>query len=167
MSHDRDLHSRFNELVGELDYPMFIATARSETGEPAGCLVGFATQCSIDPCRFLACISKANRTYRQARAAELVAVHIVPASASALAELFGGQTGDDVDKFAHCEWREGRGGVPILAGCRNWFVGAVLDRVDLGDHVGFLLDPVEVERRVAEPTLSFHRARHIDPGHEA
>ena len=167
MSHDHDPHSRFNDLVGELDYPMFIATARSETGEPEGCLVGFATQCSIDPCRFLVCISKANRTYRAARAAELVAVHFVPAAAGTLAELFGGETGDDVDKFTHCEWREGPSGVPILADCRNWFAGAVLDRMDLGDHVGFLLDPVEVELQLPQRELTFRRVRRIDPGHEA
>ena len=53
MSPDHDPHGRFNDLVGGLDYPMFIATARSERGERAGCLVGFATQCSIDPSRFL------------------------------------------------------------------------------------------------------------------
>ncbi len=167
MSPDHDPHERFNDLVGELDYPMFIATARSETGERAGCLVGFATQCSIAPCRFLVCISKANRTHRVAGTAELVAVHFVPASAGALAELFGGETGDDVDKFARCEWRAGPSGVPILAGCPNWFVGAVLERVDLGDHVGFLLDPVEVERQPPQPELTFRSVRHIDPGHEA
>ena len=167
MSHDHDPHERFNDLVGDLDYPMFIATAHSDTGERAGCLVGFATQCSIDPSRFLVCISKANRTYRVARSAAVMGVHLVPASGTALAELFGGQTGDDIDKFAHCEWREGAGRVPILLDCRNWFVGAVLDRLDLGDHVGFLLDPLEVERQVPQADLTFHRARRIDPGHEA
>ena len=35
-----------------LDYPMYVATVR--VGEHrAGCLVGFATQASIDPPRFL------------------------------------------------------------------------------------------------------------------
>lgn len=167
MSADCDPHNRFNDLVGDLDYPMLIVTARSETGERAGCLVGFATQCSLDPCRFIVCISKANRTYRVARTAELVGVHFVPSSATALADLFGGQTGDDIDKFARCEWCEGRSGVPILADCRNWFVGAILDRLDLGDHVGLLLDPVDVGLQVLQPTLTFHRARRIDPGHEA
>src|ERR687884_2146451 len=81
----------FNALVGDLEYPMFIVTARAE-GEPLGCLVGFATQTSIDPPRFAVCLSHANRTYRRGRDAELLAVHCVPAQAGALAELFGGQT---------------------------------------------------------------------------
>lgn len=38
--------------MAELDYPMLIVTTRSG-GELDGCLVGFSTQCSIDPARFL------------------------------------------------------------------------------------------------------------------
>ena len=156
----------FHDLVGELDYPMFVVTTRGGS-ELAGCLVGFATQCSIEPPRFLVCLSEKNRTCRVARAAGLLAVHFVPSSGQALAELFGGATGDEVDKFAHCEWREGRGGVPILDQCDNWFVGAILARHDLGDHVGFLLDPVDAARGTPLDEFTFHRARRIDPGHEA
>ena len=112
----------FDALMGELDYPMFIVTV-AHGGERSGCLVGFATQCSIDPPRFLVCLSKANHTYRVARHAELLAVHFVPADAEPLAELFGGETGDRVDKFARCEWHPGPGGVPLLADCPNRFVG--------------------------------------------
>jgi flavin reductase (DIM6/NTAB) family NADH-FMN oxidoreductase RutF len=156
----------FEELVGGLDYPMFIATTRSG-GEMAGCLVGFATQCSIDPPRFLVCLSEKNRTCRLARAADALAVHFVPSSAQELAELFGGETGDEVDKFACCEWREGPRGLPILAGCDNWFAGAILARHDLGDHVGFLLEPIAANAGIPFEEFTFHRARRIEPGHDA
>lgn len=156
----------FDELVGRLDYPMFIATTRAE-GEMAGCLVGFATQCSIDPARFLVCLSEKNRTCRLARRAEALAVHFVPSSAPRLAELFGGESGDEVDKFARCGWHEGRGGLPILDECDNWFVGSILARHDLGDHVGFLLEPVEAQRGTPFDELTFQRARRIEPGHDA
>lgn len=165
MTKERDGPGAFDELVAGLDYPMFIATTRSGD-ELAGCLVGFATQCSIDPPRFLVCLSEKNRTCRVARAAETVAVHFVPSSAPQLAELFGGETGDEVEKFAHCEWHEGREGLPILTECDNWFVGAILERHDLGDHVGFLLDPVEAQAGTPFDEFTFHRARRIEPGHE-
>ena len=166
MADERRASDAFDHLVGELDYPMFIATTRA-ADERAGCLLGFATQCSIDPPRFLVCLSEKNRTCRVAREAELLAVHLVPSSAQALAELFGGATGDEVDKFARCDWQEGRGGVPILDECDNWFVARVLARHDLGDHVGFLLDPVEAASGTPLDEFSFHRARRIEPGHEA
>jgi flavin reductase (DIM6/NTAB) family NADH-FMN oxidoreductase RutF len=66
--------STFNSLVGDLDHPMFIVTACAE-GERCGCLVGFATQASIDPSRFLVCLSHENRTYRVGRDTELLGVH--------------------------------------------------------------------------------------------
>jgi flavin reductase (DIM6/NTAB) family NADH-FMN oxidoreductase RutF len=158
-----DLRATFNAIVGGLDYPMFIVTARAGD-EPLGCLVGFATQASIDPPRFLVCLSHTNRTYRRARNAELLGVHCVPAGADELAELFGGQTGDEVDKFARVAWHDGPDGVPILDACENRFVGRVLRRVDAGDHDAYLLEPVTAHRG-AQGEFSFHRAKHIAPGH--
>ena len=156
----------FNALVGELDYPMFIVTAGGEGG-PAGCLVGFATQASIDPPRFLVCISKRNHTFAPARDAEVLAVHAVPADADDLAELFGSQTGDEVDKFARTPWRPGPGGAPVLERCANWFAGRVVERLDTGDHVGFLLEPVAAEKGASKREFPFHRAKRMEPGHEA
>lgn len=161
-----DAAATFNSLVGGLEYPMFIVTACAG-GEPLGCLVGFATQTSIDPARFLACISDKNRTCRVAHDATTFAVHLVPADRGDLAELFGGETGDEVDKFDRCAWHEGPGGVPILDECPNWFVGRVLWRADAGDHDAFLLEPVAAERGSGEDEFTFHRAKRIDPGHEA
>jgi flavin reductase (DIM6/NTAB) family NADH-FMN oxidoreductase RutF len=156
----------FQRLVAQLDYPMFIATVAAD-GERAGCLIGFATQCSIDPPRFLAGISDKNRTYRVAQAADSMALHLVPEHATELAELFGGETGDEVDKFARCDWRPGPGGVPLLDGCPNRFVGRILERVDFGDHVGHVLQPFHADEDAAGGQLGFHRAKRIEPGHEA
>ncbi len=146
-------------MLDELDYPMFIATVPGD-----GCLVGFATQCSIDPLRFLACISNKNKTYRLGRDASHMAVHVVPDGRTDLAELFGGETADDVDKLARCEWSEGPGGVPLLEGCPH-LVGRIADRLALGDHVGFVIDVIESEGSAR--AMTFQQARRIEPGHEA
>ena len=156
----------FQRLVAQLDYPMFIATVAAD-GERAGCLIGFATQCSIHPPRFLAGISDKNRTYRVAEHAESMAIHLVPEDATELAELFGGETGDDLDKFERCDWRPGPDGVPLLDGCPNRFVGRILERVDFGDHVGLVLEPFFAEEDERSGQLGFHRAKRIEPGHEA
>lgn len=146
-------------MFDELDYPMFIATVPGD-----GCLIGFATQCSIDPPRFLACLSNKNRTYRLARDAGHMAVHVVPDGRMDLAELFGGETGDEVDKLERCEWEEGPGGVPLIAGC-PYLVGRILRSFEVGDHAAFELDVLAVEGS-ARP-LTFQQAKRIDPGHEA
>ena len=161
-----DAAATFHALVGELEYPMFIVTARAGA-EPLGCLVGFATQASIDPPRFAVCLSHNNRTFRRGREAELLGVHCVPADAEALAALFGGETGDDVDKFARCAWHDGPDGVPILDDCPSWFVGRVVWRADAGDHDAFLLEPVVAEAGADQDEFTFHRAKRIEAGHEA
>jgi flavin reductase (DIM6/NTAB) family NADH-FMN oxidoreductase RutF len=156
----------FNALVADLDFPMFIVTAAAGE-ERGGCLVGFATQCSIDPPRFLVCISEKNRTLRVAGNAEALGVHFVPEDATDVVELFGSRTGDEVDKFALAAWRPGPYGVPLLERCQNRFVGRVLNRIDGGDHIAFVLEPVFAERGHPVAPFPFHRAQRIEPGHEA
>jgi flavin reductase (DIM6/NTAB) family NADH-FMN oxidoreductase RutF len=159
-------HEAFESLVGELDYPMFIVTA-ARGGDRDGCLVAFATQCSINPARFLVCISDKNRTFRIAEETDTLVVHVVPEDAGELVEIFGGETGDEVDKLSEVEWREGPDGAPVLARCPNWFAGCVLDRVKLGDHVGYLLEPVAGEHGVdGMVAFPFSRAKHVQAGHE-
>jgi flavin reductase (DIM6/NTAB) family NADH-FMN oxidoreductase RutF len=155
-----------HRLVSGIDYPMFIVTVAAD-GRRAGCLVGFTTQCSIDPPRFLVCISVANHTFGVARAARVMVMHLVPDDAAGLAELFGSRTGDEVDKFARCEWTPGPEGTPVLAGCPNWFAGRLLRRVPAGDHWAFLLDPFAAESGPDVDAFTFHRARRMEPGHPA
>jgi flavin reductase (DIM6/NTAB) family NADH-FMN oxidoreductase RutF len=156
----------FHALVGDLDYPMYIVTA-ADGERRDGCLVGFATQTSVSPPRFLVCLSSRNLTYEIACRTEVLGVHLVPHDAGDLARLFGSQSGHDVDKLERCEWRPGPGGVPILAECENWFAGRVLERVPAGDHDAFLLEPVAGQYGTAEDEFTFHRAKRIEPGHEA
>jgi flavin reductase (DIM6/NTAB) family NADH-FMN oxidoreductase RutF len=148
------------------DYPLYIVTVAAG-GERSGCLVGFATQCSIDPLRFLVCLSDKNHTFRVARQADVLGVHLVPEGAAALAELFGSQTGDEVDKFERCSWRTGPGGAPILDDCGNWFAGRILERIPAGDHWAFLLDPVQDADDPGERAFMFRDAQWIESGHEA
>jgi len=151
--------------MGSLDYPVFIVTTTA-AGERDGCVVGFATQTSIHPARFLACLSRANRTYRLAREATALVVHAVPRDRVDLAELFGGKTGDEVDKLARCDWHVGPLGLPILDGCPSRVVGTILSRHDLGDHEGLLVDPIEARYEPGE-LLYFQDVKHLEPGHPA
>ncbi len=156
----------FDELAGEIEYSMLIVTTAAD-GHQAGCLVGFATQCSIDPPRFLVCISEKNRTLRIAERSDALLVHFVPANAEALVELFGSETGDEVDKFARCRWHAGPRDLPVLDDCPRWVAGEILERLALGDHRGFVIVPFAAEREETAEPFSFHRAKHLEPGHPA
>lgn len=143
---------------------MYVVTTAVD-GERSGCLIGFATQCSIHPPRFLACLSNKNHTLPVARRAKVLAVHVVEENAKEMAELFGGETGDTVDKFSGVRWRDVHG-VPVLDACERWFTGRVLRQIDFGDHVGFLLQPLDVEGEAPAPQLTVQQARDIEPGHK-
>jgi flavin reductase (DIM6/NTAB) family NADH-FMN oxidoreductase RutF len=141
----------FEKLVSLLDYPMFVVTTRVDD-QSAGCLVGFTS----------------HHTFRVAEGATYLAVHLIERRHSELARLFGGETGDEVDKFARCAWRSGPNEMPILDGAPGWFVGEVLSRYDLGDHVGFLLEPVDGSAPDKfDQLVTFSDVRDLDPGHDA
>jgi flavin reductase (DIM6/NTAB) family NADH-FMN oxidoreductase RutF len=135
------------------------------SGERDGCLIGFATQCSIHPPRFIACISKENRTFDAVQAAEAIVVHFLGQAQRELAELFGGETGDEVDKFERCAWSDGPFGIPVLEDAPGWFAGRICERLDAGDHVALLLDLVEAQDRGGPLDLGFQDAKGIHPGH--
>jgi flavin reductase (DIM6/NTAB) family NADH-FMN oxidoreductase RutF len=156
----------FTEITGDLNYPMLIVTTGAG-GEHAGCLVGFATQCSIAPGRFLVCLSDKNLTFRVAQRSDALAVHFVPARAPHLAELFGSHTGDETDKFDRCRWHAGPRDLPILDECARWFAGAILERRPLGDHWGYVLEPFAVHDSGTDPLLTFSQVKHLEPGHRA
>ena len=158
--------AEFDGLMRSLGGRAMIVTVR-HGDTTAGCVMGFGTQVSIDPPRFLACLSDKNRTYRiAARGADLLTVHLVPPARHDLAELFGGETGDDLDKFARVPWHEGPHGAIVLDDCADWFAGRVLERRRTGDHFGFLLEPLATTF-TGGGAMPMREVMDIDPGHEA
>ncbi|MDX6200145.1 MAG: hypothetical protein QOJ79_3296 [Actinomycetota bacterium] len=157
----------FDALTSSLEYPMFIVTAAAD-GERNGCLVGFATQCSMDPPTLLVCISKANRTFNTAQRSTSLVVHYLGVEDEALARLFGESTGDEEDKFAKCSWSPRPDGTPVLDGCRGWVSGDVVSRTDVGDHMAMAvrITTAEVQDDRAGQ-LGFQRVKDFDPGHPA
>jgi flavin reductase (DIM6/NTAB) family NADH-FMN oxidoreductase RutF len=169
------LEQAFDHLVARLDGAMVVITAAAGAdGETDGCLVGFHSQASIDPRRYVVWLSRKNHTVRLAsvRSSTHLAVHVLSASDRDVAERFGGATADDgVDKLADLSWSAGPGGVPLLDALPERFVGRIVQRIDEppGDHVGFVLAPelADANDRAAEPPLRLGSAAEIDPGHPA
>jgi flavin reductase (DIM6/NTAB) family NADH-FMN oxidoreductase RutF len=160
-----------SRLLGQVQTqtdPSMLIVTTADGDERAGCLAGFGTQCSIHPPRYLACVSKENHTWAVAQRAETLVVHFPPADAHDLAQLFGGETGDEVDKFAGVGWTSGPGGSPVLDRCPDWIGGPIVDRVDLGDHTGMVIDVTEGGTGpMGERHLHFLAVQDVDPGHPA
>jgi flavin reductase (DIM6/NTAB) family NADH-FMN oxidoreductase RutF len=157
----------FDTIVRRFDTPMVVVTTAAGD-KRSGCVVGFHVQCSIEPVRYAVWLSKANLTYRVALFATHLAVHALAEGDDDIAALFGGATGDEVDKFARCEWTGGPGGVPLLAACPNRIV---LARTSLwddgGDHVCVVGTPVEAHAVGELTPLRLRAVSRLDPGHAA
>lgn len=157
----------FDAAVGRFDTPLVVVTTTAGD-QRGGCLVGFHSQCSIDPPRYAVWLSKANYTYRVALFATHVAVHGVAPDDRDVARLFGTDSGDETDKFAQCEWTEGPGGVPLLDACPHRFV---LERVSLwddgGDHVCFVGTPVDAHAVDGFEPMRLATGRALEAGHDA
>jgi flavin reductase (DIM6/NTAB) family NADH-FMN oxidoreductase RutF len=162
----------FETVADLLDYPMVVVTTAAVPdggADPtmAGCLVGFTSQVSINPARFLVGLSNKNYTFRIAEQATHLVVHVLGKEHRAVARLFGEHTGDETDKFAQCSWRPGPGGAPILDQVAGWFSGRILERIPIGDHIGFLLEPAGGQAREGdESVITLNDVRDLHPGHE-
>lgn len=160
-----------DRFAAAVDPAMVVVTA-AHGGQRDGCLVGFHGQTSIHPWRYTVWLSTANRTFRVARRARHLMVHLLDADDVPLAAWFGEHTGDTVDSFAGVAWRPGPDGVtPRLTGVRRWFLGRVEARhLADGDHAAFVLSAVDAKVPVgseAEPALRLHDVRGLRPGHPA
>ena len=160
--------SEIEDVLGRLDPAMAIVTTVAK-GERAGCLIGFHAQCSIEPLRYVVWLSKANHTYRVASRATHLAVHFPRTDQHELAELFGGTSGDDLDKFSRCAWTPGAHDVPLLDDCPNRFVGRRIALLDEGsDHVCVVVEPIEADAATdGFSPLRLSDVTDIDPGHGA
>lgn len=158
----------FNQLADRLS-PMMVVVTTNAGDEHSGCLVGFHSQCGLDPPRYAVWLSKANHTYRVAEQAEFFAVHFLTDEQHDLAELFGHNSGDDLDKFEHCAWTRGPRGLPLLDDCPYRFIGRKLDWADMGvDHACVMLEPIDASTGDGQPRwLDLRAATDIEPGHDA
>lgn len=161
MSSDDD----FNSLMTTLDPPMVVVTT-ADAHEHAGCLVGFHSQSGLKPGNLTVWLSKANHTFRVAVFADIVAVHFLTTDDADLAARFGTLSGDDVDKFADCQWRPGVDGVPLLDQCPNRIIGRKIALLDTrSDHVCVVLDPIDSSHVARFTPLRFSDVTHLQAGH--
>ncbi len=129
-----------DRFVRVMDNAVVVVTA-ADSSQRSGCLVGFVTQVSIRPWRIMAALSKENHTFSVAQRAEHLVLHLLTDRDRPMARLFGELTGDGIDKLALVPCEEGPGHTVMVRGLSG-LITRVVDRVDFGDHVGHVLEPV-------------------------
>lgn len=137
--------NNFQRLMDRSNPALVVVTA-AHGSQMDGCVVGFHCQAGMEPPRYAVWLSRVNRTYEIAVAASTLGVHFLSASDQPLAQHFGSQTGDEVDKFTDLEWHRGPDGVPLLQQCSHRLVlerHVVVDAAS-NDHICWLGTVVDV-----------------------
>jgi len=124
-----------------LDGPVFVVTTQAD-GQPAGCLISFATQTSMEPPSFMVVLPRSSDACEVAHKAGHLAVHVLAQRHIGLAELFDGETDEQANRFDRCSWRAGPNGMPILDEAIAWFVGRTAHWINIADHVAYIVEPV-------------------------
>jgi flavin reductase (DIM6/NTAB) family NADH-FMN oxidoreductase RutF len=57
--------------------------------------------------------------------------------------------------------------VPVIVGVRGWIAGRVLERLDAGDHVAHLLEPIDGGVGDHATPLTLKQLVDLEPGHPA
>ena len=167
---DAELKAAYEHVIEPVN-PVAVIVTCASGGDLAGCLVTFSHPCSIEPPRYAAWLSPHNRTYRVASRSDELIVHMLTRADLPLAELFGGVSGTLEDKFSQVPWSD-RGGTPLLRTGGGWLRGRILSRAADpdpagGDHVCFVLEPVEASGGGNNDLLRHSDVRHISPGQPA
>jgi len=143
----------FDTLERSIDRPATVVTAANGV-ERSGCRVDLWSRCSSHPPRCVVMVPKLSHTFRVARSAPTLVVHVLREDDAELAARFGA-VDEDVDPFAGLPWSIGPGGAPVLDGL-DWFAGTVGQILDVGDHVAVFIDVltnVGSDRRAHETPL--------------
>jgi flavin reductase (DIM6/NTAB) family NADH-FMN oxidoreductase RutF len=157
------------DIVATLANPSVVVVAADDGHEVDACLVGFHSQCSIEPLRYAVWLSKANHTYRIAHRADVLSVHWLPLERREIAVRAGTSSLDrDPAKLAGIPWRRGPAHAIVLDDAVVAFAGRVQHRHDGGDHVAFVLEPFAVWGADPAPdrVLHFDDVRDLHAGHD-
>lgn len=140
----------FRNVLGRFPTGVTIITAKSESGEPLGMVVGSFTSVSLDPPLVAFLPATSSSTFPHIKRAGTFCVNVLSAEqASACQQFFGG---DPADRFATATWRPSpRVGAPILQESVAWIECEIDTIHEAGDH--FIVVGKVVDLDVAKDSL--------------
>jgi flavin reductase (DIM6/NTAB) family NADH-FMN oxidoreductase RutF len=128
-----------------------IATTAGDEGAPIGLTANAFTSVSLDPPLVLLCVARSASSYRAMERATHIALHVLAEPQHHLSRTFAVSAGDGVDKFIGVDWTPNAAGVPLINGCLARLECSVVDRLELGDHLGILgqVDAADADEQTA------------------
>jgi 3-hydroxy-9,10-secoandrosta-1,3,5(10)-triene-9,17-dione monooxygenase reductase component len=146
----------FRNALGTFATGVTVITARAADGSPVGLTANSFNSVSLDPPLVLWGLAKSARSMPVFAEAEHWAVHVLAAEQEAVSNAFA-KSGED--KFAGIELEQGVADLPLLPGCAARFQCRTRYRYEGGDHIIFVGEVLDFDRRPASP-LVYHAGRY-------
>jgi 3-hydroxy-9,10-secoandrosta-1,3,5(10)-triene-9,17-dione monooxygenase reductase component len=146
----------FRNALGSFATGVTVITARAPDGSPVGLTANSFNSVSLDPPLVLWGLAKTARSMPVFNEAEHWAVHVLAAEQEAVSNAFA-KSGED--KFAGIALENGVADLPLLPDCAARFQCRTRFRYEGGDHIIFVGEVVDFDRRQATP-LVYHAGRY-------
>jgi 4-hydroxyphenylacetate 3-hydroxylase, reductase component len=134
-----------------------VATACRPSGDPVGMTVNAFMSASLDPPLVLLSVARSAASFPTMERAHRYAVHILGDEHHSISTAFARSAADGAEKFAEISWSRAEDGLPLLDDYLARLECTITDRVELGDHVGYVGRVDAAHARDAAGPLGFFR----------
>jgi 3-hydroxy-9,10-secoandrosta-1,3,5(10)-triene-9,17-dione monooxygenase reductase component len=148
----------FRDVLGTYPTGVCVVTSAAAGGQRWGMTVGTFTSISLDPPMVGFMPGKASFSWQEMSQTHSFCINILGADQQHLSSRFSSRA---EDKFAGVETGVSPGGLPILANVLGWIECAVVEEIELGDHL-LIVGQVQALARGAdgEPLLFYRGTYH-------
>lgn len=121
----------FRKALAAFPTGVTVVTTRDAQGQPRGFTANSFTSVSLNPPLVLVCIAHTAHGHPTFTAAPGFAVNVLAEDQRTVSGVFASK---NPDKFAHCAWRPGVQGAPLIEGSVAQFDCRLHQMVEAGDH---------------------------------
>jgi flavin reductase (DIM6/NTAB) family NADH-FMN oxidoreductase RutF len=150
----------FRQTLGHFLTGVTVATTTGVRGEAVGMTANAFTSVSLDPPLVLLCVARTAASFEAMEQATRYAVHVLGDHQESVSAAFARSAADGAEKFSEIEWHRAEDGLPLLDDCLARIECTICERIELGDHIGYV-GRVELGHSRSElAPLAFFRGRY-------
>lgn len=137
---DQQTRDQIAPLLGRVPSGVFILVAGNGEGRTTGLLASWVQQASFEPPQVTIAVNKTRYLTDWLSNGSAVTLNQLPDGDSTLFRHFGKGFEPDADAFDGIDLEQGAGGLPVLKAAMCTLEGSIVNEMDGGDHVIYLVE---------------------------
>ncbi|HTX07784.1 MAG TPA: flavin reductase family protein [Solirubrobacteraceae bacterium] len=150
----------FRRALGCFLTGVTIVTTIGADGQPIGMTANSFTSVSLDPPLVLVSVARSAASFAAMEQAQRYAVHILHRHQHDVSSAFARSAAGGAQKFDGVAWHSSADGLPVLDEYLARIDCTITQRVELGDHVGYIARVDAAEAGRGSGPLAFFRGRY-------